>query len=349
MLKPFHRVLFICRGSVQDGVGHVIRTRTVAHAMKQAAIVRVVAIGDQNANNLLQRHGLDYVVVKDDAEAMAVYDAYGPDLVVFDLMRFDETAFNLIQSRHTTASLSPIFNCIDRVDVLFHRSKVMDESWRFDGATPHIYADMKYTVVGERCQRIPSRVYQYYLQEDSPAVAVSMGGTDAANKTLRVLEELSHYHQRLLIWVLLGEGYAHSYEALVDAIRQSEHEIILAKTNDSVWRILSTCSLAILAAGTMTYEAVYAGLPSINLLSTPQHYFLIQELVDEGVSVCAGTTFDVALQNLNQTLLALNNDRQRLIEMHRRAQQLVDEQGAQRIVEGLLEIHEQRLLTQGLL
>jgi spore coat polysaccharide biosynthesis predicted glycosyltransferase SpsG len=348
MLKPFHRVLFICRGSVHDGIGHVIRTRTIARAMKQFAIVRVIAIGDQNADNLLARQGLDYVVVKDDAEALEAYHRFSADVVVFDLMYFDEATFDLIQSRHTTASLSPIFNCIHGVDVLFHRSKVLDSTWHFNGERPRIYADIQYTVVGEHCQRIPSRVYEYYLQEDMLAVAVSMGGTDAANKTLRVLEELRRLPVRLLIWVLLGEGYAHSYESLVNTIRQSEHEIILAKTNDAMWRILSTCSLAILAAGTTTYEAVFAGLPSINLLSSPQHYFLIQELVEEGVALCAGMTFDSALEHLNENLLHLYHNRQSLIEMHHRAQQLVDGRGVARIIEGILHVHERRLTVKGI-
>lgn len=339
---PFHRVLFICRGSVQDGIGHVIRTRTVARTMKQSAIVRVLAIGDQHAEHLLARQGLAYAVVADDAAAMADAAAFRPDVVVFDLMHFDAGAFAELNARCLTASLSPIFDHLGQVDAVFHRSRRTGQDWP---QGPHVYADLRYTVVSEHCQRIPSRLYEYHLQEERLSLAVSMGGTDAANKTLRVLERLRELPQRLLIWALLGEGYAHSYEDLVGAIHASEHEIILAKTNDSMWRILSTCSVALLAGGTTTYEAAYAGLPSINFLETPAHYFLLEELVDEGISLCAGQTFDEALEQLNPMLAGLYDNRQTLLEMHHRAHSMMDADGAKRIVAALLQMQDRRLKT----
>jgi spore coat polysaccharide biosynthesis predicted glycosyltransferase SpsG len=165
-----------------------------------------------------------------------------------------------------------------------------------------------------------------------------MGGADAANKTLQVLDNIKDIPEKLVVWVMLGEGYTHSYQDLVDCMGEGSHEIILVKSNDSMWRILSTCSLAILSGGTTTYEAVYAGLPSINLLGNKQSQFLIQELVDRGVVLAAGQSFKEGLLASHQLLRDIYHDRVRLLTMQQNTQGLIDNLGAQRIVEEILQI-----------
>jgi spore coat polysaccharide biosynthesis predicted glycosyltransferase SpsG len=139
---------------------------------------------------------------------------------------------------------------------------------------------------------------------------------------------------------MLGEGYTHSYQDLVDSIKGSRHEIILAKSNDSMWRILSTCALTILAGGTTTYEAAYAGLPSINTLETNQHLFLIQELVDKGICLCAGTTFSESLNHLNSLILQLSQNPNELFAIHQRSKALISGLAAEKIVQEIHSIYQ---------
>jgi len=188
-------------------------------------------------------------------------------------------------------------------------------------------------VISPNCRKIDSEQFYYTLNSERLSVAISMGGTDAANKTLRVLETVKSSRQRILFWVLLGEGYAHSYQALVDCISGSHHEVIIAKTNDSMWRILSMCSLAILAGGVTTYEAAFAGLPSINLLEDLNHSFLIQELEDKGVSIIAEKPFPEALSDLNFILDTFAENRGQLLKMHEQLQGVIDGGGAARVVD----------------
>ena len=327
------RVLFICRGSTRDGIGHVIRSRTVASAMRAAAKVKMLVVGDAYVDNLLAGRDLDYVIVGHEDEVLRGFMDFRPQVSVFDLMHFDQPSFDTIRRSGITVSLSPIFNCLGDVDLVFHRTSILGEDWPSTSPRPLIRSGLQYTITGEHCRRIPEDVFRQNLGPGTLSVAVSMGGTDAANKTLQVVNTVKQVPGRLLLWVLLGEGYAHSYQELVDSIRASKHEIILAKTNDSMWRILSTCSLAILAGGTTTYEAAYAGLPSINTLETDRHYFLIQELVERGACLCAGRTFDDSLRALNEVVTRLNANRDQLLDMHRRTSGLVDGLGVQRIID----------------
>jgi spore coat polysaccharide biosynthesis predicted glycosyltransferase SpsG len=190
---------------------------------------------------------------------------------------------------------------------------------------------LEYAVVDADTRKIASQVFDQTLARNRLSVAVSMGGVDAANKTLGVLETLRSSRSRLLLWVMLGEGYEHSYEDLVDCARGARHEIVLAKTNESMWHILGTCGLAILAGGTTTYQAAYAGLPSLNILESPERRFLLQELVDKGACLRAGDDLENSLARLNDLVEHFDAHRDELLQMHQNASLLIDGNGARRI------------------
>ncbi len=307
--------------------------------MQRHAKVRLVVIGDGCATPLLAGRDLDFLSVADESAALRAVDDFAPDVVVFDLLRFDAAATRALAARACTVNLSPIFDSMAEVALMFHRTAKAGTQW---AAGPELRASLGYAVVSSHTARIPEPVFEHHASDPTLSLAISMGGTDAANKTLRVLEELKQCPSRLLIWLLLGEGYAHSYQHLVDTMRGSHHEIILAKTNASMWRVLHLCSLVLLAAGTTTYEAAYAGIPSINLLENPSNYFLIEELVEKNAALCAGRSFDESLRALNRLITDLDGDRPRLRAMHRAAQSLVDGQGAARIADEIAAFHAAR-------
>jgi hypothetical protein len=301
--------------------------------MGESATVKIVLLGDDYVANLLMGSGLDYLMVMQDSEVARIFGEYRPDVCIFDLMNFDEGNFRTMGRASTTVSLSPIFNCLSGVDLIFHRTSIPGEDWPAKGAHPRVSSGLEYTVVGEHCRKISEVTYRHNLELETLSIAISMGGTDAANKTLEVVQRVKQLPEKLLLWVLLGEGYAHSYQSLVDSMHGCPHEIILAKTNDSMWRILETCSLAILAGGTTTYEAAFAGLPSIITLETKQHFFLVQELGEKGVCLSTGYTFSQSLCALNDLVGALNRNRHELLEMHLRSKDLIDGWGVRRIID----------------
>ncbi len=137
------KILFLCRGSARDGIGHVIRSRTAARAMREAAEVRLVAVGDDYAGNLLVDRGLEYDVLSQTADVLPLAKGFEPDAIVFDLMYFDKSEFLDLASSAMTVSLSPIFNCLSNVDLLFHRTSVPDESWSAGGDKPSIRTPSK--------------------------------------------------------------------------------------------------------------------------------------------------------------------------------------------------------------
>jgi spore coat polysaccharide biosynthesis predicted glycosyltransferase SpsG len=330
------RVLMICKGSAKDGLGHVTRTLSVALAMQQAFRVHIVVIGDSFVENLLLGKGVDYSLVSSAGEAVELFNQLQPDIVVFDLLDLDEDSFIHIANSTLTVSLSPIFNHLNEVDYIYHRTSILGDDWPTGQEKPVTKSGLEYAVINPTCRQIVEEYFRQNLLFQELSIAVSMGGTDAANKTLQVLKVIKTVPHKLLIWVILGEGYAHSYQDLLDSMKDSKNEIILVKTNDSLWRILSTCSVAILSGGTTTYEAAYAGLPTINLIEDEQHAFLIQELLEKKVSVRAGSNWVEGLNCLPAILGDYFKHRDKLLCMHQNSKALIDGSGAERITQDIL-------------
>ena len=131
---------------------------------------------------------------------------------------------------------------------------------------------------------------------------------------------------------MLGEGYRHSYDDLINEIkRDSSHEIILAKTNKSMWQILHNCVLSIVPGGITSYEAAYAGLPTITMLENEEQLYLIQELLERNTSIYIGKMSHDNMIKLNDVITELHNNRYQLLQMHLNTKKIIDGKGAGRI------------------
>lgn len=339
-VRKLIRVAFICRGSLSDGLGHVMRSRTVALEMSRQIRVKFVIIGDSYIDSLISDRGLEYEIHSDEESAVKSVEEFKPHVIVYDLTHIGDCNFQLLAKDRMTTSLSPVFNRLADVNLFFNRTRYLGDDTINDPNGPEIRAGLQYTVVRENCNWIPTELYLDTLNKQPLSIVISMGGADANNRTLSVLNAIRSVNAPLLIWVLLGEGYGHSYEELVEAVKKdSQHEIILAKTRDSMWRIMSTCSLVILAGGTITYEAACAGIPSINIFDNEEHMFLVRELVEAGVCISAGFPLEDALSVVKSNLIYFENHRNILHQMHLKCRNLIPVDGKARVAKEIEEYY----------
>lgn len=331
---PYPKVLFLCRGSLKDGIGHVTRTRALAEEFMETAAIKVVVIGEPYIKNILSNYHFDYVIIENENNIMHHVEHFNPDIVIFDLLSMDSTIFKQVSKTVIlTVSISPIFDHLQDVDLVFHRTRCVGPRWPTSSLK---YCSLSYAIIGKHTRRIPDNFYRHTIQQNNLSIAISMGGTDAPNKTLKVIESLKKFTRPLLIWAILGEGYTHSYNELVGSIQDSQHEIILTKANNSMWRILNNCALLILSGGTTTYEASYAGIPTINILEKVENTFLIRELVESGVCVLLEYNNGDYSKKLNELLLHFYENRSELLKMHNSSVDLLDKNGASRIMNVVL-------------
>lgn len=340
------KVLFICKASTQIGLGHLIRSRSLAvkffQKLQYQGEIEFIVLGPQKMLSRLLSLVEFKVSIFETEEHIKLSTAF--DIIFFDMLSIQESALQEIKRQgRILVSISPIFDQMKEMDVLFHRSKYLELS---EANVPKkSFSSLEYAIIQENCLRISTARYEENLEGYSFPIAISMGGGDAANKTLTLLKSLKSCKVPATFWVMLGEGYRHSYDSLINEIvKDSQHEIILARTNKSMWQILQNCVLAILPGGITTYEAAYAGLPTINFSENLGKQFIIKELAEESACLLIGDLSQKNLDELNHQIESLYYDRTELMKMHLNTKKIIDGKGAERI----FEVCRQMLVTQGL-
>jgi spore coat polysaccharide biosynthesis predicted glycosyltransferase SpsG len=328
------RVAVLCTGGVALGYGHFFRSLAFAGAAPTGVDANIYAVIAPADRRLLD--GVPKAAGFDTAEEVVQSVlADQPDVVVWDTLDWPDAAFAILRSTVSLhVSISPVFRHMRHMQMLFARNVATPD---VPGVTVH--RGLAYALVGGACRPIPDRAYEETLQRAPLTVAVSMGGGDAANRTQAVLGALAEVPNPLLIWALLGEGYQHSFEGLVDAVgRNRPHELILAKTTRSLWSVLAQASVAVLAGGVMMVEAAYAGLPSFILFERALHADAAgRELFERGASLDLGAFGPDALAALTATVDACWQDRQRLRDMRAASHGCVDGRAAERVYAHLRE------------
>lgn len=325
-------ISFVLKASTNIGYGHLIRSRALANSIhslcRKDDKVFYYVIGDKTLDNLLTNSCFEYSIFQSEDEIILSKDNLKlNDIVIFDLLSVSDMLFDIVSRKAWVVSISPIFSHMSKVDAVFHRTEYHDFSFN---ETTEVFKGLDYTLIQHGCKYIDTATYKKYLNEEKMSISVSMGGGDAANKSLKVIQELNKLKDNYIIWLMLGQGYKYSYDDLIEESKKSHHEIILAKTNTSMWKVLGLSSLLLLPGGITSYEAAYAGLPTINIVENTNQIYLIQELIEKGVSDLVTCIDD---GELVAKIEYYNLNRSELFAKHLNTKGLIDGCAADRIYE----------------
>lgn len=329
------RVAFVVRASVGDGLGHLIRSLCVLREIHELSCAQLFLLGDLSGRHLVKESGTSWVDCHSDEECANQVLKYQPKIVVFDTLNFERRAFDQIARIALTVSLSPVFSQMDDVEHIYHRTLHEPPWWRTGKKFPKVHKGLQYAVLPAWLKRVPTRHYREHLHEGKLSIAISMGGSDAPNRTLALLQELSRYPQKLVIWVALGEAYTHSYEDLLHCAQENRQEIILLKSNESMWRVFRNVSLVICAGGLTTYEAAFVGIPSINILQSAEWAFLFSELANKNVCYVLNPT-ECSISKAVSIVSDLASSREKLLSMHKRSKRVIPGGAATRIAKEIV-------------
>ncbi len=324
-----------CKASSKIGLGHLIRSNSFINQVleKQTKLaVNFYLIGDKSLLKLIKNSNIQVYCVENEVEIIPLLKP--SSISIIDMLEMEVNTLTIIKnSTSRTVILSPIFNHFEMIDFYFGRTKYLNfEPSNYPNLK--IYAGFEYAIIQKNCTPISSGVYEENLKNINFPIAISMGGGDAHNKTLEVLKALKKCKVNATFWVMVGEGYKHSFDDLIDEIRNdTSHEIILAKTNSSMWNILKNCVLGILPGGVTSFEAVYAGLPTINFFERESQQFLLQELVEHQVTLNFGLYSTETLEKVSSAIEKLYLSKKDLLQMHINTKFLIDGEGANRVFE----------------
>lgn len=331
-------LVFVVRASVRDGLGHLVRSLCVLRELVQRAPVHLLLAGDASGSHLIDESNIPWTLCLSDDLAAGEVLRRRARVVVFDTLTFEDSAFDRLPKCTIKVSLSPVFSQMGKMQHLFHRTVYEDPAWANEPTFPKIHKGLCYAVLPSWLKRVTLCHYREHVQEERLAVAVSMGGTDAPNRTLALLKLFGQCPARLVLFVALGDAYTHSYEELLATAAQNRQEIILLKSNESMWRVVRTVSLLVCAGGLTTYEAAFIGLPAINILQHEAWAFLFEELAGAGACITLPPQPD-SLKSAVQMVADFASNRNALTKMHLASKGLLREGGGRRIAAKLMALN----------
>jgi len=325
------RLLFVCAGSQEEGLGHIFRSVSLAHAAAKRHDVEMIACIPASLDHLLAEISVPVTPLADRSRLAATVAERRADIVIFDTLSVrGEVMAAARRAAPTLVSTSPIFDRMDEVDILFTRADPPAD------LPPEVavYAGLDYAIFSEHCVPIPDAVYEANLAAGPLSVALGIGGGDSANDTGRALNLLLKVEQPCVVWVLVGDAFGHSLDDMLAKVRPSRHEVVFARTSRSLWRVAANCSLGIFSSGLSTLEAVYAGLPVISVHRRNDASRGFRTAYD---SLCldGGSFEDGSFAVVRDIVGRLHDDRDELRTIRRRLHGVIPGNGANAIVEVL--------------
>lgn len=331
--------------SVAIGTGHVMRCLALAQAWQDAGgkVAFVVAhatpavrgrLGSENFEvielgvqpggmedasrftEIARTHGADWVVVDGypfDSEYQATMKSAG-----LKLLSIDDT----FHAQHYFADL-----------VLNQNLHAREECYSAREPYTHLLLGPLYALL--RCEFKPWLAWKRNIPALGRKVLITMGGSDPDNATSAAIQALSLAKIKGLEAAVVVGGSSPHLHSVERAAAHFPGSIRLQSNASNMPELMAWADVAVSGAGSTCYEMCLLGLPAIVVDLAENQLPIAQELDRRGVVAHLGSSAEVFPQEIAGKLEWLLSSEETRVAMSRRGRDLVDGQGAQRVVSAM--------------
>lgn len=325
-----YSVLIRCDGDAQIGMGHVMRSLSLAKYLRDEFSIGVrFAVSAPprgstiSARNIVERHLFPVEVCPAGADEAGWLNGLLKERqyhgLIFDI-RTDLSLAVLESWRNEKYHIV----CIDDPSprrLIAHQNfyppvpQVLTMDWRDNASDIHhgwewVLLNPSFSDVAEA----PVRPFDM-------RVVVSMGGADPGDVTSRTIEALQGIDMDARFDIVVGPGFQH--RAQLDALQPSlDSRFRLAHNVDNMAAFMAGADVGIAASGVTAYELAASGVPSILTGWTDDHVQSASIFADVGIAVCLGLAQDVSTDDIAIAAKALMETPEKRLEMHKRAREL---------------------------
>jgi UDP-2,4-diacetamido-2,4,6-trideoxy-beta-L-altropyranose hydrolase len=181
----------------------------------------------------------------------------------------------------------------------------------------------------------PWREWKREIAPRGSRVLVTMGGSDADNITLRVMQTLRMASIQDLDAVIVVGGSNPHFESIAQAAEDLSGKIRLKEDAANMPELMAWADIAVSAAGSTCWEMCMLGLPAI-LINVAENQLPIAEgLARLSISIHAGSSESVFPEKMAADIEGLLLSSDCRTAMSRRGRGLVDGDGSRRVVSEL--------------
>ena len=180
------------------------------------------------------------------------------------------------------------------------------------------------------------REWRRRFPETARRILVTLGGSDSANLTYRVIQVLPRLGiADLEALVVIGPSNPHA-EKLRTAVQQSSFPVRLENNVPDIPRLMAGADVAVSGGGTTSLESAFMSLPHLIVVLAENQEHLAGKMQEYGAAINMGWFHSLDQDMLIQSLQSLINDQKKRREMGQQGRLLVNGHGAQLVVEAIL-------------
>ena len=332
-------ILIRVDGSHSIGLGHIFRMRALADRLREIGMAPSFCTQKNTiGETLLRETGIpvfDLGEEEKDYVPAGVLKAADPDLVVFDILDTDETAYHSLKesTKAQTVAFDDTGAGLDHADavinpIVFHWGRYNPEECKAD-----LYEGPDYMILQDEI--LDKRNRHLAVKDRAEVITLAFGGTDDHAISERALAAVNAVSKPLTIRVNRGPGSLPSQD-FAETTEESPHQVDIINTAESLIDLFSTSDLVICAGGIMLYELAALGVPSLAVAGEPHEIGNIEYWESHGTTHSLGRHEDLDIKLATSAIDALLNSKDRRQQMAANGQTVVDGKGLDRC-QGIIE------------
>lgn len=283
-------ILFRVDGGKVWGVsmGHLKRSLLLADALRERYHIVYLMKDYPDGVAFMQNHGyeVETIDLDDDSDETVIETCakVNPDKVVFDLYACPYTGF--FQYARERGISTIIFDILGKIvgvpDILINDSFV-----RAYTEYPHLEGRATRQLLGPRFFLIEQSLKAIQVRESVNEVMITMGGSDPAGLTEKILATLLDNRPEYSINVVLGPAYTGA--ETIEKFIGHNPSVSLYRNPDNFLEILARQDIVLCTAGRTLYECAYLGRPVVIVPSidheagTSHEYANLTGCIDTGL------------------------------------------------------------------
>lgn len=335
------------------GTGHLMRCLTLAQALRKnnAVVFFLCREYDSQMCDLIEENGFTVkrlptlkmqfygndsvpaavashkVLWQDDAsQSINAIDSMGikPDWLIVDHYALDKYWESTLRS--SVKNIIVIDDLADRAhdcDLLLDQNYYMNMESRYEGLVPHrcqMFLGPQYLLLRDEFEN----ALQAQRSRDGSVKRILMffGGSDASHETLKAIQALSGTRlEKITVDVVVGQ--ANTDHEQIQTLCASMPSLNYHYHVNNIAELMANADLAIIAAGSTTWETCFLGVPTITVMTAQNQFEAISALGIEGVIWNLGWHYEVGSDDIAKAIEKACLSPELLVEMGIRARRLM--------------------------
>jgi UDP-2,4-diacetamido-2,4,6-trideoxy-beta-L-altropyranose hydrolase len=314
-------------GGPETGMGHIMRCLSLAKEFKRAGCTVCFFSKYEEGIRKISSEGFEIIELES-------YKNF--NLMVIDTYNVSEKYFFDLRSQINKLAYLDDINKFDYpVDILIN-GNITGEYFGYKKYCENevMLLGPKYNLIRDEFKSIPARVINDEINE----IMLTTGGSDPYDLSIKFTNLFSENTnlKDLKLNVIVGSLFKN--KSKLRDLSEKNKNIVLHENVKNISEIMLRSDIAISSGGSTLYELCACGTPTLAFVMADNQEFLVEKMAELGFVESLGWYNALAEEYLAKSIKELCNDYDKRKEVSKRMQELVDGEGAGRVVKEILSL-----------